>query len=1003
MKKVYMAILTLALVGVGALNLKAQTYCASGATSTIDTYISNVTVGSVINQTNTSCATYTDNTSAPGTLNPGYNYNVSVTSGDCNGGGVYNHGMEVYIDWNADGDFTDPGENVHSKGNSAASTESFVIVPPVSAAGTTVRMRAIVTEGGVSGPCGSYSWGETEDYALDIVIPPGVNASLTSVSALPSGFTAPAGYTEIPLNQVASITFGATALSSFTGTISGTKLFADVLGNAFLDSALVDTLISLQDSTVTFAPFNVTGTGNYEMKAHVTMDQLDTVSTDDTMSLSFSITDTIFARDDTSVTGGLGVTGATAQFGHLFELQVPDTMTTVSFYLNSPTVGAQTRVMIYKQDTTQTNGFQVGTTGNYFELVDSSRVYSINSTNAGWVTLPIGCDGAILGAGVYMVALDQVNPNNMGLGFTYDLVADAGVTYFIISNDTVWEDLFTSTSSVNRAIFKIRANFGTPWSPNVLADSNISCFGTPTVVKTLQAFDQYLWSNSTLFDSVTVNNPGIMSVTITDEIGCSYEDSTQVSQYPQIGLNVSSNPSSCGGKDGDATALAAGIFPAYSYEWSDGTTGGTISNIAGGTYDVTVTDGVGCSRTESVTILGALPTIAGSFSYPTCAGDADGAAEVSVVSGVPSFSYNWGSGGTGDTEAGLSAGSYSVTVTDSSGCSASINVDVLDPDTLNLSTANSNDPTSCGANDGIANAGVTGGVAPYTYFWSNGQNQANNINLSTGTYDVTVTDANGCVRTSTVSLVDPDAQTLTAVSSSVTCSYDLGDVAVSVAGGTAPFVYAWSNGSTDSSQTSVPVGVYNVVVTDASGCVRLTTVDVDGPDPLSIAFSENNVTGQGKADLVAIPTGATPNYTLLEWLLDQGSTNMVVAGENDTVYTNAPNGLYWFRVTDSDGCVDSAQYNLQVPTGIVWMNQEEGISLFPNPAKDVLTLSLDFDSSELTLEIYSINGALITSSEYSSQSARDIKLDVSELANGMYVLGVKNQNKTIFKKFQISK
>ena len=1003
MKKVHLALLTLGFLGLGTLNLKAQSYCTSSANSTIDSYITNVTVGSVINQSSTACAVYTDYTSTPGALNPGFNYSCSVTSGDCNGGSAYAHAMEVYIDWNADGDFTDAGENVHSKANGSATTENFTISPPVSSAGTTVRLRVVVTENGVLGPCGNYNWGETEDYALDIVIPPGFNASLTGVSVLPSGFTASPGYTHIPLNQVAALKFGATAASSFTGTISGTKVFADVIGNAYIDSALVDTLASLQDSSVTFSSFNVTSTGDYEMKAYVTMDQTDTLAIDDTMALNIVITDTVFARDDSSVSGGLGVTGFVATFGHIFELQVADTLTTASFYLNSATVGAEARVIIYKQDTAQTLGFQIGATGNYFEPIDSSRVYNVTSATAQWVTLPIGCDGAVLGAGVYMVAIDQVNPNNMGLGFTSDIEGDVGVSYYVSNNDTIWTDFFTSTSNVAKVTFKIRANFGNPWSPNVLADTSFACFGTPAVVKTLSSYDSYSWSNSTLFDSVTVNNPGVISVSVIDEIGCSYSDSIQVSQYPQIGLTLSSNPASCGGKDGDATALAAGVFPSYTYEWYDGSNSGSVSNLAGGIYSLTVTDGVGCARSEDIIVLGALPTIAGSYNSPTCAGDADGNAIISVITGIPSYSYNWSSGGTGDTESGLSAGSYSVTVTDSSGCSASMNVDVMDSDTLNLSTANSSDPTTCGSNDGVANAGVTGGVAPYTYFWSNGQNQASSINLTTGTYDVTVSDANGCVLTASVSLIDPDAQSLTSVSSSVTCSYDLGDVAVIVAGGTAPFVYAWSNGSTDSNQTSLAVGTYNVVVTDAAGCVRLTTADVNGPSPLSIAFSENNVTGQGKADLVGSPSGATPNYTLFEWLLDQGSTNMVIAGENDTVYSNAPNRLYWFRVTDSDGCVDSAQYSLQVPTGVLLMNQEIGFSLFPNPAKDLLTLSLDVDASEFTLDIYGLNGALISTTNIQRESQNEVQVDVTELPTGMYVISVKTQNESFFKKFQISK
>jgi hypothetical protein len=1003
MKKVYLALATAAFFVASMVNVNAQSYCSSQASWSGDTYINNVTFNS-INNTTTACATYENHTSQSTTVIPGVTYTMSVTSGDCDGGGAYSHGMEVWFDWNNDGDFIDPGENVHSKANGPASTETFTVTVPILAAGNTTRFRIVVEETGVSGSCGTYNWGETEDYTVNILQQPPYNIGINDVSATPSGFTLPAGYTEIPLNQVATVDFTATAINTGSDTISGAEVFARVLSNAYQDSALIDTLASLQDSTVGFAPFNVTSTGFYTFEANAVMDQTDTMAFDDTAQISFTIGDTVFARDDTSVTGGLGFNNGIGEFGHIFELQVQDTITSVSFYLNAPTVGAQARAIVYRSDTTQTNGYPYGASlNNFWEPHDSSRIYNITSSNAGWVHIPIGCNGAVLPAGAYLVALYQNNPNNMSLGFTYDLPSTTDVTFYRAGADTVWTDLKTSTSNVADAVFKVRANFGNAWNPNVLADSSFYCFGTSAVLKTNDEYQAYSWSTGTIFDSVTVKNPGVYSVTITDEISCTYEDSIQVVEYAQIGLTTSSNAASCGITNGDATATAAGSFPPFSYDWDNGMTGSTITNIGGNTYEVTVTDAVGCERVESVIVLGAIPDIAGSTTLPTCAGDADGTASVSVITGIPSYSYNWGTGGSADTETGLSAGTYSVTVSDSSGCFKSLSISVVDPDTLNVSTMNSTNPTSCGANNGVANASVTGGVAPYTYFWSNGQNQQNNINLSTGTYDVTVTDANGCVRTNTVTLIDPAAPTLTGVSATVTCSNDLGDVAVTVTGGTAPYIYAWSNGSSDSSQTGLGVGTYNVVVTDAQGCVRLATADVNGPDYLAVTFTESGVTGQGYADLTANPLGATSPYQGFQWFVDSGSVNYAVTGETNLTYAAAPNGLYWFMVTDANGCVDSAQYSLQVPTGLIQINQEEGISLYPNPATNQLNVQFDFNATDINVEIYDINGALVRSYGRVNGSLNEISIDVSGLANGMYMLGARSTEQSFFRKFQISR
>ncbi len=1001
MKQIYLvSALSLLMLTLGG-SAVAQSYCTSSASSSIDSYISNVTFNT-INNTTSACATYSDHTGIQTTVLPGVSYLLSVTDGDCDGGSVYNRGLHVYMDLNGDYDFTDPGELVINKPNSGPSTETAIVTIPPTSGGITFRLRAIATEGGVSGPCSFYTWGETEDYTVVVAPRPPYNATMLGATAGIAGFQ---GYTQVPLGQADSLEFTAEVLCSGTDTITGTTITGEVLNYSYSQSVTPDTLIPLQDTTVVFPKFNVSAPDDYVFRAHVSITQLDTMPQDDTVWAQVAVSDTVYARDDTTITGGLGFNGVVGEFGHLIDVINADTLTTVSFYLNSPANGTSLKAMIYKVDTIQSGGFFMGG-GQYLNPYDSSRTFNVTNTNGAWYSLPIGCAGAVLTPGQYLIGLLQINPNNMSLGYTYGVTSYAGVTYFRAAGDSIWTDLKTSTSSVANAVFKIRANFGNIWAPNVLEDTTYFCFQSTTTLSTNTGYELYSWTDNSIFDTLQVSAAGTYSVTVTDENTCVYSDSITVVEHPQMGLATTITNASCGLSDGNIVALASGNFAPYSYEWDNGNMTDSIGGIAGGNYSVTATDGEGCERVENVLVLGRLPVLAGSFAYPTCAGDNDGSATVSITEGITPYTYVWQTGGSSDSETGLTAGTYSVTVTDSSGCSDNISIDVVDPDTLVLNTVNSANPTACGTNDGVANVAVTGGISPYTYFWANGQNQASNINLATGTYDVTVTDANNCVRTASVSLIDPNAPTLSGVGSNAICSYDVGDIAVTVVGGTPPFQYLWDNSSTDSNQTGVGVGLYNVSVIDAAGCIRTTQAEVIGPDPLDVTFTQEDLTGEGLCDIVTNITGGNTPYASFQWREDQGTNNVDIAGETNQDYLSAPNGLYWLVVTDAQGCLDSAQYQMQAcQTGLEnVVGKAISARVIPNPSSGNITVQMVGEhSGEVSLEIYNGLGKKVLSAEDVELNENTFKLNLKGLAAGMYTMTIRHEDEVQYSKFQIQR
>jgi hypothetical protein len=410
---------------------------------------------------------------------------------------------------------------------------------------------------------------------------------------------------------------------------------------------------------------------------------------------------------------------------------------------------------------------------------------------------------------------------------------------------------------------------------------------------------------------------------------------------------------------------------------------------------------------ESVLVLGKNPVVGSSYTPPTCNGDADGVATVNVIEGIPSYTYAWQGGGSSSMQlTGLSAGSYSVTVTDSSNCTASITIDVVNPDSLLLTTANSSNPSNCGANDGVARVNATGGVAPYSYFWSNSQNQKNAINLSTGTYDVTVTDGLGCVRTSSVSLIDPNAPTVAGVNSSVTCSHDLGSVAVTVSGGTAPYTYFWNNNSSDSSQMNLPVGIYNVNVVDAAGCLKVTTAEVQGPAHMDVDFNISyGPAGNGDTEIDAVISGANAPYSSYAWRSLRGIFGTTVSGATSNVLSNAVNGDYRIVVEDAQGCLDSAEVSINnLSVGINNASAlDQGMKVYPNPSKGKVNLSMNVEAEEAVLRVRDAQGKMVAEKVLANYRGELISIDLTGQAEGLYFVDMHANDQHYVSKVQLTK
>lgn len=279
-----------------------------------------------------------------------------------------------------------------------------------------------------------------------------------------------------------------------------------------------------------------------------------------------------------------------------------------------------------------------------------------------------------------------------------------------------------------------------------------------------------------------------------------------------------------GTSTGSATVYAYGGVPPYQYLWSTGATTATITNLAVGTYSVTVTDDNGCMVLDSVALTNLNPPITTSHTSTDvlCNGDNTGTATLTVTGGTSPYQYTWSpNAGNGPFISNLYADTYYVTVTDNVGCLAFDTVIIDEPDSALLITVLNITNILCnGQNGGSATISVSGGTTQYSYQWSNGTTSQNLTNVYAGTYYLTVTDANNCHAYDTVDITQPDKLVVYVHDYKICLGQTISIQVDSTSGGTAPYTYIWDTGATGQSIIVSPVSntTYTVYAIDVNGC-----------------------------------------------------------------------------------------------------------------------------------------------------------------------------------------
>ncbi len=479
----------------------------------------------------------------------------------------------------------------------------------------------------------------------------------------------------------------------------------------------------------------------------------------------------------------------------------------------------------------------------------------------------------------------------------------------------------------------------------VLNTTNITCFGLTDGKLSLNPVSgstspyTYQWTGTGAVSGYSNSNSNITGLaagtydyTVTDANGCSKTGQATVQEPSAITISKTRTNVDCNGASTGAVSITpAGGSPVgsptyISYAWtgpsSYSASTQNISGIKAGEYTITVTDLNNCTGTDTVLISEhAAISLSESVTNVSCNGGSNGAIDLSVSGGVSTYTYSWTPAATTEDLTGLTAGSYSVVVTDAKSCTANKTISVTEPAAIAINSTKV-DILCNGASTGSIDVTTTGGTAPLTFSWSGPSSYSNNTedisSLAAGSYTLTVTDANSCSANATIVLSEPTALSLSTSQVNLLCNgASTGSIDLTISGGVANYTKSWTGPSSYSNSTEdisgLVAGKYDVTVTDANGCTSTGSATLTEPTAISIADAITNVSCNG----------------LLDGAIDLTVSGGTVAGSYTYAWDNSTTledltavgaGNYAVTVTDDNGCTKTGSYTITEPAALALTN-----------------------------------------------------------------------------------
>jgi large repetitive protein len=444
-----------------------------------------------------------------------------------------------------------------------------------------------------------------------------------------------------------------------------------------------------------------------------------------------------------------------------------------------------------------------------------------------------------------------------------------------------------------------------------------SCNGSITVVGSGGTGSKQYSLNGGAFQASGVFTglcAGTYTLTVKDANNCTFITGVSVTQPTPLSLNlVASIPTTCGLNNGSITASASGGTTAYTYSIGGaGQSSGTFNNLAAGSYSISVTDGAGCVQTITAVVTSTSIPVASILTQQnvSCFGGSNGSALIGITGGTSPYNYsiNGDPAQTSNYFTSLSAGNYSVVVTDVNGCATSVNFSITSPSQLSYTSTMT--PVSC---NGLCDGGITitasGGTGPFTFSTNNGSTFSTNnpiTGLCAGIVDLVVQDLNGCLVNSTVIVTEPTAIAATLSTLNPTC-HDVcnGQITVVASGGNGGYSYSIAGGTFQASPilTGVCSGLQQVFVQDLNGCQLTQLVTLANP-PEIIATQVSMVESNCGFNSGSMEVQASGMNTPFQYSLNGG------AFQSTGIFTNLFGGGYELVVMDALGCLDSTFFGV---------------------------------------------------------------------------------------------
>ena len=551
-----------------------------------------------------------------------------------------------------------------------------------------------------------------------------------------------------------------------------------------------------------------------------------------------------------------------------------------------------------------------------------------------------------------------------------------------------------------------------PVGVDIVQTDSIFCFGDSSAVLMANISGgtppfSVTWNDDTTLNGLSLQNTiaGTYTVEVIDGLGCISVDTFNVVQPSELSANayVDQNVSCYGGNDGQAYVDVSGGTPPYSLSWNTNPaqSSDTIRNLSAGNYEVTVTDANNCETSVSISVSQPADSLSVgvlSVNDVTCFGGDDGNATVTVIGGIPPYSYQWSTMPvqTSDSAFGLVAGTYTVTVTDSNNCTANASLSVNQPsDSIAVSVVNQQNVSCRNGADGFVVVDAQGGHPPYTFEWNNNPmlNTDSVGGLSAGTYQVTVTDSLQCSTTLNVTVTQPNRLNASVISKSNVSCYGVADgvIDVNVSGGTPPFTYNWSHGASSSTAIGLSGGTYTVVITDANGCSDTLTSTITEPNTYPIGpVIGSSFTGPMEVESYSVALQSSATY---DWSV-QGGSIISGQGTNAIDIEWAQLGVHQLSVTaaSADTC-DRSRLNVTVSpsfnTHESWLSK---VQVYPNPTQGILTVVLPDPAFAEMIELFDAAGKRVF---VSTDISEEQQLDLTFLAPGAYTLRIGMYNQRI--------